>query len=41
MKIREDVYNEFWYFASERQKIWYKKMILTPGAACDNLTLNL
>ena len=27
MKIREDVYNEFWYFASERQKIWYKKMI--------------
>lgn len=27
MKKREDVYDIFWYFAFERQNIWYKKLI--------------
>ena len=26
MKKREDVYDIFWYFAYERQNIWYKKL---------------
>ena len=26
MKKRDDVYDTFWYFAYERQNIWYKKL---------------
>ena len=26
MQVREEIYDIFWYFAYERQNIWYKKL---------------
>lgn len=38
MEKREEIYDIFWYFAYERQNIWYKKLIESPPPyTCDDI----